>query len=361
MGLNTTEYVPVLKAKDAEIAAALASPHALTMTPVFEVQQAPLATKDPRTGLPKKTKSAATDAAHFLDEIGRVWNKSFYVDIGRVATTPTDRKMWWDLLALLNRLAPTPVALVPVVSTDDDPASRASAGSMAALGRAALRVPMQLVRLNPSVLNGMVPLVAAEMNIGTADLDVILDWSNDLEAQPLDALTNTTMAAISALGDTHGRVITVGTPDDSGFTQVGDWDPVRREWWLWLRLAHAGVDVVFGDYALYAPSDPGFGRAQYGHLRYSSSDRIYVHRRAVPATGGGLAGAFRSACAYLVTQSHWLGSGFCDADQRIDKIAKGLETCGSAKLWRQIGMEHHFALVAQQLAAPPSAPPSGTP
>lgn len=361
MGLGSMEYVPVLKGKDAEIAAALASPPTLAMTPLFEIQKAPTATIDRKTGEKSRVKSATTDASHFLDEIARLWPAPLYVDISRVVTARASRGQWWDLLALLNNMSDVPVDLMPVVSFDDDAASRAAAGKLAILGRAAMRVPMQLVRLNPALLTGLVASWASEMGLKASDIDVVLDWSNSLNSHALDDLETDTSAAISALGDTHGKVIVVGTPEDSAFRQVGDWSPIRREWWLWLRLAHASKDVVYGDYALYQPSDPVPAQARYGHLRYSSGDRMYVHRRAVPATGGGLGGAFKVACAHLLTQPHWLGAGFSSADQRIEDIANQADKAGSAGVWRQIAIHHHFAVVNRQLAAPPAAPGPGTP
>ena len=361
MGLGSMEYVPVLKGKDAEISAALASPPTLAMTPLFEIQKAPTATIDRNTGKKSRVKSATTDASHFLDEIARLWPTPLYVDISRVVTARASREQWWSLLALLNNMADVPVDLMPVVSFDDDAASRAAAGTLAILGRAAMRVPMQVVRLNPAVLSGLVASWAADMGLKADDVDVVLDWSNALDSYALDDLVSDTTASISALGGTHGKVIVVGTPEDSAFTQVGDWDPVRREWWLWLRLAHAGVDVVYGDYALYQPSDPVPAQARYGHLRYSSGDRMYVHRRAIPVTGGGLGGAFRVACCHLLQQPHWLGAGFSPADQRIEDIANQADKAGAAGVWRQIATHHHFAVVNSQLAAPPAAPPPGTP
>lgn len=361
MGLGSMEYVPVLKGKDAEIAAALASPKSLVMTPLFEIQKAPTATIDRKTGEKSRVKGATTDASHFLDEIARLWDDPLYVDISRVVSARASREQWWKLLALLNNMADVPVHLMPVVSFDDDAASRAKAGTVAILGRAAMRVPMQLVREKPAMLSGLVASWAAEMGLKAADMDVVLDWSNALDSRTLDDLVSDTTAAVKALGGRHGKVIVVGTPEDSAFTQVGDWDPVRREWLLWLRLVHAGLDVVYGDYALYQPADPVPAQARYGHLRYSSGERMYVHRRAVPASGGGLGGAFKVACAHLLTQPHWLGAGFSNADQRIEDIANQADKAGAAGVWRQIATQHHFALVNSQLAAPPAAPPPGTP
>ena len=173
MGLGSMEYVPLLKGKSAEIAAALASPKTLAMTPLFQIQKAPTATVDRRTGEKSKVKSATTDASHFLDEIARLWPDPLYVDIGRVVTARASREQWWNLLALLNNMADMPVDLMPVVSFDDDPGSRAAAGTVAILGRAAMRVPMQLVRLNPVVLSGLVVSWAAEMGLKPADIDVV--------------------------------------------------------------------------------------------------------------------------------------------------------------------------------------------
>lgn len=355
------EYVPVLKGKDAEIAAALGSPKKLAMTPLFEIQKAPKPSIDKTTKLPKKHKSALTDAAHFLDEIARLWPDPLYVDIGRVVTPRATRQQWWNLLALLNNMAAVPVDLMPVVSFDDDAASRAAAGAAAIIGRAAMRVQMQAVRRKPAVLSGLVASWASDMSLQPDDVDVVLDWSNALELHSLDQLVVDTTAAMSALGGGHGKVIVVGTPEDSAFTQAGDWNVARREWLLWLRLAHAGVDVVNGDYALYPPSDPVPAQARYGHLRYSSGERMYVHRRAMPKTGGGLEGAFREACSHLLTQQHWLGPAFSPADQRIEDIANQGGKAGTAGVWRQIATQHHFALVDSLLAAPPAAPAPGTP
>ncbi|WP_418063741.1 beta family protein [Pimelobacter simplex] len=355
------EYVPVLKGKQAEISAALTAPMSLDLTPLFEIQQAPKAAVDKATGVAKKQKSAPTDAAYFLDEVARLWSGPLYVDVSRVATAPVERTLWWRLLALLNNMAAVPVDLVPVVSLHDDTTSRTEAGTLAIVGRAALRLPMALVRTNPTVLNGLVASVASDMGLQSDKVDVIFDWSNELEASTLDSLEADTLAAIGAVGGTHGKLVVVGTPNDAAFTQVGDWAPVRREWWLWLRLAHAGVDVVYGDYALYSPSDPVPARALYGHLRYSSDDKMHVHRRAMPKSGGGLGAAFEECCAHVLGETHWLGASFSKADQRIADIAVQADKAAQAGVWRQIAVEHHFALVDSLLKSPPAAPAAGTP
>ena len=67
--MASKQYVPILKAREAEIVALRRRPGHLEVTPYFELQNMGAAAKDPVTGLPKRGKSAVTDASYFLDDI----------------------------------------------------------------------------------------------------------------------------------------------------------------------------------------------------------------------------------------------------------------------------------------------------
>lgn len=354
------KYVPALKAREAEIKALLRAPASLAVTPLFELQEASSGQVDPTTGVRKRSKGSATDAAYFVDDIARLWGEPLYVDISRVAGAGS-RAPWWRLLDVLNSVAPVPIEMMPVLVPDDGtPEHHAAAGLASVSGRAALRVEMTHARMRPGALSTAVRDVAAGVGVSQAAVDVILDWGDALEVLSLDELERDTIAVIRALGAPRGDVITLGTPNSDGFVQVGDWNVVRREWWLWLRIRAAGYDATFGDYALYPPTSPVPVSPKYGHLRYSSGDRLHVHRRAVPSTGGGLGGAFTACCQHLVGQPHWLGPSFSGADRRIDDIASNADKESQAGKWRQLAAEHHIALVANQLTGPLVAPPPGT-
>ncbi len=360
MALGSTAYVPILKARQAEIKALLKSPAGLEPTPLFELQRAAAASVDRVTGEIRRRKSTATDASYFIDDVARLWDAPLYIDVARVAA-PGERGTWWSLLKLINDLAPEPVELMPVLHLDDNPSDTAAAAGIAATtGRAAVRIFMEQVRSTPTVVGGVTTSIAGALGLPATAIDAVLDWGDRTEGFSLDDLESDTVSVINNLGP-HGAVITAGTPNSEAFVQVGDWRPLRREWLLWLRLAHAGHSVVFGDYALYPPSDPVPARPQYGHLRYSSGDRLYVHRRAMPSGGGGLAGAFKTCCEHVVSHTHWLGGAFSGADGRIEDITLDADKESSAGGWRQIAAEHHFHLVAEQLTSPPPAPPPGTP
>lgn len=360
MALGSMSYVPTLKAREAEIKALLKSPNALKITPLFELQRASAGTTDQSTGQRKRAKGSTTDASYFLDDIARLWDEPLYVDISRV--DGGRRETWWKLLDSLNSLVSSPAALIPVLVPGDASTVRSAAAGLAAhTGRAALRVPMVSYRHSAAGLAGATQAVAADVGIPASSVDVILDWADAMASVNLDGLVSATSNAITALGGHHGELITIGTPNSDAFLQEGDWTTDRREWWLWLRLAHAGLDVTYGDYALYTPADPAPAVPRYGHLRYSSGHQMHVHRRAIPKSGGGLGAAFKTCCDHLLGEPHWLGSAFSKADQRIHDIATNADKESTPGGWRQLAFQHHMAVVAEQLASPPAAPPAGTP
>ncbi|MFQ6486073.1 beta family protein [Brachybacterium epidermidis] len=361
MGLVSKQYVPILKAREAEIVALRRRPSHLKVTPYFEIQNVGATPKDPATGLPKRGKSAVTDASYFLDDIARLWDGDLYLDVSRVAA-PAGRERWWQLMTSLSALTPVNGVIIPALAEGDPREAWEAAAPLASLaGRAAMRI--SLPHSSPTSIAATLANAAADVGLPASSLDVVLDWGDQMEAEviSLDTLVSHTSTVISALGSDHGTVITAGTPNSRKFVQVGYWNPTRREWWLWLRLVGADIDIAYGDYCLYPPSDPVPARPQYGHLRYSSGDQLHVHRKAIPPSGGGLKAAFAHCCAELVASSHFLGASYSAADAQLEEIALGAAECGSAGLWRQNAAIHHFALVADQLASPPAPPSTGTP
>ncbi|PAK97263.1 beta family protein [Brevibacterium casei] len=362
MRAASKHYVPILKAREAEITALRNRPASLSVTPYFELQNATPGTIDPATGLSKRSKSTVTDASYFMDDIARLWDGSLYLDVSRVSN-PTDGAQWWNLISSITSLSPSNSAqIIPAIAeSDPSPSWRAAAPLAQAAGRAAMRVKLPHSDL-PS-LAGVISNAASDVGLPTSSIDVVMDWGDNLEASAisLDSLTAHTSTLISALGGLHGELISAGTPNSKGFVRDGYWHTTRREWWLWLRLIAADQDVSYGDYCLYPPSDPVRATPQYGHLRYSNGEILHVHRKPKPSTGGGISAAFSDCCTDLIGSTHYLGKGYSLADDYFDDIANGHKSTGQPGIWRQYAAIHHFALVANQLQAPPPPPPSGTP
>lgn len=359
-------YTPLLKARDAEIEVLSAVDHKDDIVPIFELQKAPEYYIEKRTQKERNKRSAATHASYFIDRIARRWDRPMFVDVDRVAGLDTEH-LWLRLLSLLAELCPTKPPMSPVVGLGYSRDALAEAAVLAQItGAAALRVDLP----HPDIasLSDKLSSIAASLEIAPNGIAIILDWKDRLDRHSLDDAVEHTRAAASAFGTSHGNIITLGAPDDSGCQQAGDWKLLRREWWLWLRMQDHADNVVYGDYALYPPADPGFGRSVYAHLRYSHHDALWVHRRRAPEKGNiygveaNLSGAFRLCCRHLVDSTHFYGPTFSDSDRKIHDIATNdaMKSPGKAQDWREITVKHHFAAVAKQLAAPPPPPPAGT-
>lgn len=345
-------YVPILKAKRAELGALSTEQVNCPVEPVFEIQHADW-TQDAKTG-----KSVATDAASFIDSLRRQWWKPAFVDLSRVASTPTNRASWWALLHALTSMPRVPTHhLSPVFTPSDTPAVLNAAQSFThTTGRALLRIPAphpnipSLIRLHHDF--------AKALKIPKNRVDLLIDWSNSTEAHNLDDMENHAKSIVSAL-PSDVPVVVAGTPNTGICTQAGQWDFNRREWWLWLRLNALNLHVDFGDYALFPPQPPGRGTPTYGHLRYSVNDTLHVERQ--KASVGGLGAGFKMCCDNLIALRKFAGATFSLGDSNIADIVNGaIKVPGASEQWRTIALQHHLRLVDGQLASPPPAPAVGT-
>jgi hypothetical protein len=351
------QYVPILKARVAEFAALAAAPTTLDVMPVFELQRE-LAPTPKQDGSISRKPSSSGSAARFLDDIRQQWTGgSVMVDVSRVAQGGNEAS-WWRLLAALEQIDPCGAKLAPVVHVYDPPAAVAEAAHLAAASQdVAVRIPMPAAA-NPA---SAVLAVSGATTVPLAQMTVILDWADRLTRNGplLDDAVTATLRVITALPAGVGRVVIAGTPAVPGGLQDGHWDFTRREWWVWLRVHAVRPDIVFGDYAGFAPANPGGRGPRYGHLRYSSGSDLHVCRDRVPRTGGGLSAAFGEVCKQVVKAPWFLGGAFSSYDQQIVDAAGGQST-GDSTEWRRIGVGHHLHVVDDQLRNLPPAPVAGT-
>lgn len=352
-------YLPIVKARDGEIRALLsAHTSTLEVTPLLELQRAMAGSAE------KRTKSSATDASYFLDDVARQWSSELYLDVSRVSDASTPPAHWWKLIDALSALSQSATVPKPVVHQQDSPFDVAAAAAVE-LHAGGVMLRIRMPHANPTSIASWVSATASQLGLQEGAIDVVLDWRDELEQHRLDDLEKNTNDVISAMPQLR-RVAVSGTPNCADCTQAGDWEKVRREWWLWQRVHVNHPSIVYGDYALHSPGDPVPAGPRYGHLRYSCEDRLWVHRRARPkqtaSHQGGLSGAFRQCCNDLTASTHFCGTTFSPADQEIDQIGSGMITkgVGDATKWRELALSHHLAVVDRQLSRPGSPPLPGT-
>lgn len=352
-------YSPVLKAKAAELSVITTESLKSSIEPVFELLpgQAP---SPPRPGQPTAiAKSTLTETRHFLDAIDQLWGGRYYADVRHLVSSEHGLEAWWAFINAGFALS-RPVAWpVPVVALDDVvDIGQAFALAATCADGLAIRIKMPVAPSSnlPDTLMG----VSARTGLAVDRIDLILDWSNEVENYPLDLLEHQTAQLIARLVEKVRRISVIGTLDDSDVAGAGSWTRDRREWWTWLRLRDAGWDVDFGDYALFAPKPPGFGRPTYGHLRYSYGDKVRIDRFD-SRSAGSLKAAFTECCRNLHASGAFCGGDHCDSDRRIASIVGGESSTGGAGQWREISFRHHIRLVDDQLSTPQASPVPGTP
>jgi hypothetical protein len=131
---------------------------------------------------------------------------------------------------------------------------------------------------------------------------------------------------------------------------------VARSEWKVFNEAIAECSVLphligYGDYGADSGvirfSKKGGGRA-IRHIRYTSADEVIVFRSAETGKDTDL---MQGVCHCIVSSPHYCGRGFSYADERIWRIAKGLDGPGNASNWREWNMAHHMTKVVRDLGS----------
>lgn len=220
----------------------------------------------------------------------------------------------------------------------------------------------------------MTPDDLAEPDIG----DVVRDMLNDCGAQPADAdfvvdlgyIATTGRSIITARGalaavpyaaDWAALALVAGSfPENlSGFT-VGAHIVERHEWAVWLANRNSGGRTVsYGDYATIhpVPVEEGLDPRTMNptaSVRYTFEDTWILLRGQGTRTRGGHGFAqFLGHADTIVAMPQYRGEPFSFGDGRIMRIHRRAESQGNLETWITIGVNHHIAEIAGQLATLP--------
>lgn len=127
----------------------------------------------------------------------------------------------------------------------------------------------------------------------------------------------------------------------------------RAEWHLWRKLLEAGLErqPAFGDFGIAVPEpfemDPRMMRLG-AKIKYTL-DRDWLIVKGIGISRGGYKQLHRLA-AHIANSKEFYGQDFSWGDDYIYKCAKGECSPGNQATWVSVGMNHHFAVVTDQLA-----------
>ncbi|XUM24052.1 beta family protein [Bradyrhizobium oligotrophicum S58] len=128
----------------------------------------------------------------------------------------------------------------------------------------------------------------------------------------------------------------------------------RLEWKIFREIlkdcALAPELIGYGDYGADS-SEIGFPKKRGGarairHLRYTGRDSTLIIRG---AQEGKDADVMQDVCKRVLSSGHFSGRRFSYADDRIWRIANGLDGPGNASMWREWNMAHHITRVVREL------------
>jgi hypothetical protein len=128
----------------------------------------------------------------------------------------------------------------------------------------------------------------------------------------------------------------------------------RTEWRAWRALQKRAMlrRPQFSDYTIQHPELVVFdGKIMNpsAHLRYATEqDWLIVRGRGVKT---GKHDQMHSLCGKLILHPEYKGPNYSWGDQWIMNCAKRLEGPGNPNVWRRVGLNHHLTLVVQQLAS----------
>lgn len=130
----------------------------------------------------------------------------------------------------------------------------------------------------------------------------------------------------------------------------------RNEWAVFhAALKESGIppdQLGYGDFAadcgeMNFPRKNGGARA-IRHLRYTTKTHTLVVRAQQEGTDSIL---MRNVCQRILSSGHFAGQAFSSADDKIFRIANGLDGPGNASMWREWNTSHHITRVVRDLGA----------
>ena len=114
------------------------------------------------------------------------------------------------------------------------------------------------------------------------------------------------------------------------------------------QLRESSHPTLFGDFGADSSKvsfGPSKGRC-YPHLRYALNDSWMVVRG---SNSGRFNDQMKKVAQQIVDHDGFSGAGFSEADARIQNIADGVMTAGTASDWRAINMCRHITTIINRL------------
>lgn len=325
-------YVPILKAKRAELDAVSDAP-SLKLVPLFEFL-------DPTTA-----KNLLARAWNNPDDV--VWAQLLNAD------GLEDTAFASALTDLYDQLRKAAILAVPVITSTEEPDTLVAVASVLNADKRGVVLRIDVEDLIDENVDSSADIAATLDKLGTSarEVDLVLDGgllkgSATIQAaivgQAIRELPHTKwrsmVSAFSAFPESVGQVVpkesVVALPriDAAAFV---------------LTRKSAAMPLVYSDYATGVPTYGGAAFTPIPNIRYASDTEWYVHRgreRANPAP------QYRSLARDIIAAPYYSGASFSPGDQQINDVASEISGPGNATTHLRAATSRHLHLVLSRLA-----------
>ena len=356
---TSIHYVPVLKSKLAEQWAwRMVPPHVTAVSnPVFQVMPK---FSSPQEGarIPKTIDAVARE---FVRDATNGWHQGdvFTVDTSFIAQSQfiqgtTESALHWIARNLHDKFVPAK----PVVYLDDPMPVLVDIGRVSALcGQGTcLRLRSDRGHLDPAIVSGLLGRVLAGTGLGTADLDLLLDF-RDLRRSEDVYLAIPVASSLLQWAHINGpwnraTLLAGSAPQTISDYPIGRCTPSeRREAEFFTRVVNNSPAIVpeFGDYGIWNPSfqEPeGYGSVSNMRYTHGTYWRIYREGALREYT------RFHDIACQVVRSPYWpaVGANYSAGDGEIYRCTNpNLGRYGGPTEWLKWGASHHFAHIVERL------------
>lgn len=347
-------YVPILRAKKGEFSAlgCLSPAVKERITPLIEVQEM----SDP------DERSLEQHFARIALELARNWGAEleFFIEDEVTPDAATTASGSHPLVVLFGELNGRSLKATPVTGLARTAAYQMATASIAsAAGRLCIRLePDDFAQ--PSTLTSRIDALLAAMSLNAADTDLIVDFGSLPPNHGTMGLAIT--AALSAVPYiTDWRSFTVAMTSFplqlSSHVRTNSTGRVPRSGWLLYGQLLGGALARLPDYGDYGVDNPDtvldlspalMGYTMTASIRYSAEECWLIVRGSRLRDNG--YDQYHDLAALIMAEPEYKGASFSWGDHYIDQCSRRLTGPGNQTTWRQVAVNHHITLVAEQLS-----------
>jgi hypothetical protein len=338
--LQTGDYVPILKGKQAEFDA------------LMSLSKAERKSVFPLLELVEPSDDTMGEALHTLIERVRpICERGPVFTDGHLL--PLQLELEWYQFAEHHELQ-----VIPVIDLSRPINEKQSLLRLDVCARtgACARAPLTNQTTGAQVRNAMEPF-SHDSAIPLESLDLILDLGSVAD-EPLLVSARSVRRLIPSVPDLlrwrNFILASSAFPSDLRGIQANSVRSIeRKDWQLWQGLQTADGLVrmpTFSDYAMASPDLPPGGFRAPNSLRYTTRSewRVLKGNRPVKDREDS---DFRKLCEALVTSDDFPGDGFSWGDDYLSRALTAGRMRGNATKWRTVGLSHHIAVVRSQLSS----------